>query len=216
MCECPKVTDLQVGGSHYKADYQHWDWAVDVRLGNLETAATKYIFRWYKKNGLQDLDKAKSYLLKARDCYLNGRWFNTCLHVDTYPIARDKADNMFTIFVDEAEVPTVEADLCLRIANWKTSSDLNELIQELATHREVAGLRYFKYATHAPLAPIVPRGTPKTGVCGCAGKATPKATTSRASTSVGKSYRNPKPVGWDPTDRPGTEHPSPFGYEGDR
>ena len=196
MCECPKE-DLQIGGSHYKANYQHWDWAVDVRLGYLESAATKYVFRWYKKNGLEDLDKAKSYLLKVRDCYLSGRWFNTCLHVDTYPIARDKANNMFAIFVDEAEVPTVEADLCLRIANWKTSSDLNILIRDLMTHREAAGLHYLKYATLAPLTYAAQRTVEKQGGSGHVGGATTKATASGTSTDL---INHPSPFGYTPLD----------------
>lgn len=54
----------QVGGNHYQADYQHWDWAAETQLGYLEGNATKYVSRWRKKNGRQDLEKALSYIKK--------------------------------------------------------------------------------------------------------------------------------------------------------
>lgn len=54
----------QVGGDHYAAEYQHWDWAAETQLGYLESAATKYVSRWRKKGGVQDLEKALSYVRK--------------------------------------------------------------------------------------------------------------------------------------------------------
>lgn len=57
--------DTQVGGVHYKASYETWDFTLDVVdgcffLGN----AIKYVSRWRKKNGKEDLAKAKHYLQK--------------------------------------------------------------------------------------------------------------------------------------------------------
>lgn len=57
----------QVGGDHYAGEYQHWDWAIDTRLPPMEYAATKYISRWRKKNGVEDLLKARSYVEKLRE-----------------------------------------------------------------------------------------------------------------------------------------------------
>lgn len=54
----------QVGGDHYEAEYQHWDYVVDMEMPYLPATATKYIARWRKKNGLQDLEKALSYFQK--------------------------------------------------------------------------------------------------------------------------------------------------------
>ena len=54
----------QEGGSHYQAEYQHWDWVVDIGMTYLPANATKYVSRWQKKNGLQDLLKAQTYLDK--------------------------------------------------------------------------------------------------------------------------------------------------------
>lgn len=54
----------QVGGFHYQANYQHWDWVDDTQMPYLEGCATKYVFRWRQKGGVQDLEKALSYLVK--------------------------------------------------------------------------------------------------------------------------------------------------------
>lgn len=56
----------QVGGDHYKADYQHWDLvAVDNDVDYLAATATKYIDRYrYKGTPILDLEKAVSYLRK--------------------------------------------------------------------------------------------------------------------------------------------------------
>jgi hypothetical protein len=152
---------LQIGGKHYEAEYQHWDWAIDVRLGNLETPATKYIFRWYKKNGIEDLRKARSYLLKIKEVYFNNRYNNQCLHVDTWPQARDKAEVMFSYFVDEAEVPTVEADLCLKIAQWETDIDLNIIIRQIERHINAATRAAVRQQGVTPLAPLMTPLPPK-------------------------------------------------------
>lgn len=59
--------DYQIGGGHYKNDYQHWDLVCDIDMHYLLGCATKYISRWRKKNGIQDLRKALHYLNKAEE-----------------------------------------------------------------------------------------------------------------------------------------------------
>ena len=61
----PNPNEKQIGGAHYASSYQHWDY-VRQALQNryLEGCASKYIARYKKKNGLQDLEKAKHYLEK--------------------------------------------------------------------------------------------------------------------------------------------------------
>ena len=52
----------QVAGAHYGGGQtQHWDWAVENNLGYLEGTITKYVSRWRKKNGREDLEKALHY-----------------------------------------------------------------------------------------------------------------------------------------------------------
>jgi len=54
----------QVGGDHYVGQVQHWDWAASEDLDYFQGAITKYVARWKKKNGLEDLKKAQNYLEK--------------------------------------------------------------------------------------------------------------------------------------------------------
>jgi hypothetical protein len=59
------ANDRQVGGDHYKTDgVQHWDIAVQEGWDYLTGNATKYLWRWKKKNGLQDLLKARHFVDK--------------------------------------------------------------------------------------------------------------------------------------------------------
>jgi len=60
-----KANDTQVGGLHYRTGYQHWDFVIE-HLENryLEGQITKYVTRWRRKNGLQDLMKASHFLVK--------------------------------------------------------------------------------------------------------------------------------------------------------
>lgn len=62
-----KANDSQVGGNHYKSQYQHWDLVLELKLDYLTGCATKYISRHRKKNGLQDLEKARHYLEKLQE-----------------------------------------------------------------------------------------------------------------------------------------------------
>jgi hypothetical protein len=62
------ANERQHGGDHYKGtDYEHWDWVNDVKLGYLVGNATKYVFRWRRKNGLEDLEKAIHYVEKCKE-----------------------------------------------------------------------------------------------------------------------------------------------------
>lgn len=59
------ANDNQVGGSHYRHAVQHWDIMAEY-LGSayFKGNATKYISRWQRKGGVQDLEKASHYLEK--------------------------------------------------------------------------------------------------------------------------------------------------------
>lgn len=58
----------QHGGDHYRhREYQHWDFVCDTGLHYLLGCATKYVSRWRKKNGREDLEKALHYVEKAAE-----------------------------------------------------------------------------------------------------------------------------------------------------
>lgn len=58
----------QVGGTHYGLrEYQHWDMVIEFGLDYFQGQITKYVMRWDKKNGVQDLEKAAHFLQKYID-----------------------------------------------------------------------------------------------------------------------------------------------------
>jgi hypothetical protein len=59
-----EVNDIQIGGSHYKTEIQHWDYVLANGLDYFQGNITKYVTRWKRKGGLQDLYKARHYLDK--------------------------------------------------------------------------------------------------------------------------------------------------------
>ena len=69
-----KANDVQVGGAHYKdTPYQHWDLVADNDLDYFAGQIIKYTMRWKKKNGLQDLLKARHFLAKYIELIEEGR-----------------------------------------------------------------------------------------------------------------------------------------------
>jgi hypothetical protein len=55
---------VQVGGDHYKTTIQPWDYIIANDIGYLEGNIIKYVSRYRKKGGLDDLRKAQHYLQK--------------------------------------------------------------------------------------------------------------------------------------------------------
>ena len=49
---------------HYEGEIQPWDFIVANNIGYLEGNVIKYIYRYKKKNGIEDLKKAKVYIEK--------------------------------------------------------------------------------------------------------------------------------------------------------
>lgn len=62
-----EANKIQIGGTHYKTEYEHWDLAVKIPLNYLEGCTTKHVTRWRKKLGVQDLQKAMHYLNKLME-----------------------------------------------------------------------------------------------------------------------------------------------------
>lgn len=129
------ANDSQVGGSHYKAGLQHWDYAI-IALENryLEGNITKYVVRHRKKNGLQDLEKAAHYLDKLKEAFLSEKILPM---VHTRPMPFD-----LSAFCIDNGLNTFETYIVRRIASWRDLYDLkivevnlNELI---ITARETA------------------------------------------------------------------------------
>ena len=111
--------EMQVGGAHYAGEYQHWDWAIDNRLGYLEAAASKYVTRHKKKNGLQDLEKSHHYVSKAIEAANAGRYFNNV------EVPSHKRFANTTLFVNSAGLDYQQTSLCHLLSDWNDSADLH-------------------------------------------------------------------------------------------
>jgi hypothetical protein len=70
------ANDKQINGDHYRGAIQTWDYIVANDLGFLEGNVIKYVTRFRKKNGVQDLLKAQHYLQKLIEVE-NARLFGT-------------------------------------------------------------------------------------------------------------------------------------------
>ena len=106
----------QVAGDHYKTPgIQHWDMIHNNDIGYLAGNATKYLTRFRRKSGLQDLEKALHYVEKMIESYSKF-------------IARSCGDvpplELETFFADNNIVGAERTPIRL-ILNWSDISDLN-------------------------------------------------------------------------------------------
>ena len=86
------ANETQIGGKHYEGTIQHWDIAAwYFGRGYFKGQITKYVYRWRKKNGVQDLEKALHFTRKL-------------IELGGYPppISVER-------FIDENKVPQEEA-----------------------------------------------------------------------------------------------------------
>lgn len=108
----------QVGGNHYAAGLQHWDVVELHDIGYLEGCASKYLTRWRKKNGLQDLQKALHYTEKlielARCGQRKNRGFVSMSIIDR--------------FVIENELELNEKVALIGLFRWADVEDLNRVV----------------------------------------------------------------------------------------
>ena len=106
--------DRQVGGSHYRAGYQHWDLVVNNNIRYLEAQITKYVTRWRKKNGVQDVQKSIHYLDKLQSCLENGQL--------AFPEPREAKD--LDQFAQENQLGDVEKTIFYLVMTYTTFDDL--------------------------------------------------------------------------------------------
>lgn len=114
----------QVGGGHYKGTtYQHWDFVMIALAGRyLEGNITKYITRWRKKNGLEDLKKARHYLTKLIEQFNLGNVtpLGNMYHMNRTPHHTPEH------FCDVNGVDVSERMVVLLVSNWHGVAELNK------------------------------------------------------------------------------------------
>ena len=115
------VNNKQIGGDHYRAPIQHWDFVEYNGIGYVEGCASKYATRNRKKHESPklDLEKAIHYLEKAIALNLSGvkkpRTGPLVIRVEDYAQAND---------LTPAETKIIDI-----VANWKDAGDLQEGIE---------------------------------------------------------------------------------------
>jgi len=196
-----KANDMQVGGDHYRKDYQHWDLVSDTQLGYLEGCSTKYISRWRDKAGLQDLEKSVHYLMKAKEGFLTGVYTNRSFFRST-PTNQQEGLICLNRFLHANEHFTMpEIELTMGICNWKNDIDLSGIIDRLRafiTSVEAGEVKGW------PVPPATP--TKATGAAQGSGLATFGAV-------IGSNNPEAHDYAADLVDRDGMVEP--FGYQGD-
>ena len=115
----------QIGGSHYRTNpdgVQHWDYCVAQNVPYLEAASTKYLIRWRKKNGLQDLEKALHYTQKRLESVRAG-----------VGILRGARRNqpLFKELLRSNEVPLNESIIIDTIMHWRNEDHLTAAISDI-------------------------------------------------------------------------------------
>lgn len=124
------ANERQVGGAHYQAAVQHWDLIELHGCGYLEGCATKYLTRWRKKNGLQDLEKSLHYAQKLQELFLKGK-------VKPRGIV---PDDVMTLFVRSNDIGPKEARVIDMLCSWSgpNLAPAIALIEELVAEAKAA------------------------------------------------------------------------------
>ena len=108
----------QIGGTHYRSEFQHWDLVVETRTGYLEGCITKYVVRWRRKNGLEDLRKAHHYLCKLIEVAQLG-----------YSNRNSAEPQILENYFVANEVPSAEQSVMHSVFTWQDARDLEQCTQ---------------------------------------------------------------------------------------
>lgn len=110
------ANNTQVGGGHYRSSTQHWDLLAHYGPAYYIGNATKYLFRWKRKNGLEDLKKARHYLDKLRE--------ELMLRNVAAPALRTVPIPHFARFIAENAVDGDEAEIMALLFYFQSDDDL--------------------------------------------------------------------------------------------
>lgn len=119
------ANDRQVAGRHYEAKIQHWDFATENGLGYLEGNATKYVARWRRKNGVQDLQKALHYVEKLYEqasfgiVKAPGPWWRRLLGI------RPRLTISVEAFGESNKLSGSDIEVIWLLSTWRSFDDLD-------------------------------------------------------------------------------------------
>lgn len=127
-----KANQRMVGGTHYSGIFQHWDWVDALELGYIEGCLTKYVLRWYKKDGVKDLQKALHYTQKLVELANNNGRVNLAS-----PITKAKFLLTQKLFAED-NTPEREQDIVIKVISWDKVDDLKYISTLILDLIEVA------------------------------------------------------------------------------
>lgn len=121
----------QIGGSHYgkEGKYQHWDLMDDYNVSYLEGGASKYLTRFRDKNGVQDLEKAHSYIKKRLAALQAGKAGSQSRKFFIPPAAMEK-------FFNDAELRSLDRRIMFMIFTWHNEADLKSILRYIKVLKE--------------------------------------------------------------------------------
>ena len=181
----------QEGGDHYQAEYQHWDFVLEAEIGYLAGNATKYISRWRKKNGVQDLLKALSYIDKMIATRETSEWH--------YRPSRWKIGVLTDRFIASAGLTEEEGNLIHLLAGPCPLEMLKHARVCLNKLLRAARVARVQAMPPAPIPPATGQAMPLPLPCGGAGHA------------IGQGQTTSATAGSQISGLTGMEHP--FGYD---
>lgn len=124
------ANERQVAGTHYAGDYQHWDFVNEALCGcYMEGQITRYISRWRKKNGVQDIQKALHYADKLLEMQASGA-------VESFNDQRtdaeaDMAQAALIRFATSAGLNPREQEIMHLCATWTSANELKEIHNQI-------------------------------------------------------------------------------------
>lgn len=133
------ANNRQVGGNHYQADYQHWDFVEEAGLGYLEAQITRYVSRHDKKDGMKDVLKAIHYTEKLIELVqMQGR----------RPTRNTRAESAVNRFISSNSIPMQEALVLRACVGWYSVYDLGNILAQLRSVESA----YYHGSIYAPTA----------------------------------------------------------------
>lgn len=108
----------QVGGTHYKNTFQHWDLAHELDLGYFEGQISKYITRHRFKKGKEDAEKSLHFCKKLIELVRDGGRF---------PRHRGVSFARMTQYAEANKLLPIEYACINSVCNWQFVEDLHML-----------------------------------------------------------------------------------------
>lgn len=123
------VNSRQEGGEHYQPKFkdgvQHWDYTTAIGAEGLEYAASKYVARWKRKDGVIALKKALHYIEKRMESYQN--------NVGAVR-GRNVQQALFNRFISDNDIAPIERKIIDLVLHWKRLDNLFEAHSSLSEY----------------------------------------------------------------------------------